>query len=110
MGPLQKDSKEPPPAEDEGEYGPQIDMKVPTTFQGWMALIGKTLAPGWSTEPRSIATMGASDMAACARMRFTIETDGSARMNFPCVGSGGAITLQARTDSAAHRGHQQRCR
>ena len=87
-----------------------FDMKVPTTFQGWMALIGKTLAPGWSTEPRSIATMGASDMAACARMRFTIETDGSARMNFPCVGSGGAITLQARTDSAAHRGHQQRCR
>jgi len=30
----------------DGEYGPEVDIKVPTTFQGWMALIGKTLAPG----------------------------------------------------------------
>ena len=47
-GTMQKDSTEPSPqeSEDEGEYGPQVDIKIPKTFQGWMALIGKTLAPG----------------------------------------------------------------
>jgi len=36
---------------EEGDFGPQIDVKVPSTFNGWMALIGKTLAPAEELSP-----------------------------------------------------------
>jgi len=44
-------AQDPEKGPEEGEFGPETEIKVPTTFQGWMALIGKTLAPAEEVSP-----------------------------------------------------------
>ena len=57
MMPYWQDAEKKAEEVDEGEYGPEMDLKVPTTFQGWMALIGKTLAPAEEVSPFKVLSL-----------------------------------------------------